>query len=94
LPTSGGNGTVRAAGHEPGLDFRVVSGSTYRLLVDLAQPSVAWSTVTTGLSGHLASPHYRDQIALWLADRYHPLWMDEADILAHHEGTTTLTPPP
>jgi penicillin amidase len=91
--TSGGRGTVRAAGHDVGLDFTVNSGSTYRLLADLGGSGRAWATVTTGLSGHLASPHYRDQTRLWLENRYHPLWMDEADVLAHLEGETTLQPP-
>lgn len=89
--TSGGTGTVRAAGHEVGLNFAVTSGSTYRLLADLSG-SRAWATVTTGLSGHLASPHYRDQTVLWRENRYHPLWLDDADILANLEGETRLTP--
>jgi penicillin amidase len=88
--TSGGWGTVRAAGHEAGLDFTVTSGSTYRLLADLSGAR-AWATVTTGQSGHLASPHYRDQAVLWRDNRYHPLSMDDRDILANLEGELWLT---
>ena len=84
---------MRATGHEPGLDFTVTSGSTYRLLADLSASGRAWATVTTGLSGHVASPHYRDQAPLWRENRYHPLWMDEPDVLAHLEGETTLCSP-
>jgi penicillin amidase len=90
--TTGGRGTVRAAGHDVGLGFTVNSGSTYRLLADLSASGRAWGIVTTGLSGHPASPHYRDQTRLWLQNRYHPLWMDEADVLAHLEGETRLRP--
>jgi penicillin amidase len=89
--TGGGVGTVRAAGFEPGLGFTVTSGSTYRLLCDLSGSS-AWATVTTGLSGHLASRHYRDQVGLWLGDTYHPLWLEEAAIVANLVGETTLGP--
>ena len=93
-PTSGGP-TVRAAGYEGSGErpFAVVGGSTYRLLADLSAPDLAWSTTTAGQSAHPASPHYRDQTALWLSDPRHPLWMGEADVLANLEGVTRLIPP-
>ena len=74
--TTGGNGTVRAAGFSTANPFRMTAGSTYRMVVDLADPARSWSTTTGGLSGHPASPHYADQTQLWLEDRYHPLNMD------------------
>ena len=90
FPTSGGTGTVRAAGFSTTTPFAMTSGSTYRMVVDLASPERAWSTTTGGGSGHPASPHYADQTRLWLEDRYHPLNMDveEADI----EGSLELRP--
>jgi penicillin amidase len=74
--TTGGNGTVRAAGFSTANPFRMTAGSTYRMVVDLADPARSWSTTTGGLSGHPVSPHYADQTQLWLEDRYHPLNMD------------------
>ena len=50
------------------------------------------ATAAGGQSGHPASPHYADQSKLWVADEYHPLLMDIADIEANLEGTLTIEP--
>jgi penicillin amidase len=92
--TTGGSGTVRAAGYDTQRPFRVVSGSTYRMVVDLADPARAWATTTGGQSGHPASPHYGDQARLWVEDRYHPLLMDAQDFAPGLEGDLTLHPDP
>jgi penicillin amidase len=91
LPTSGGQ-TVRAAGYADAGPFHASSGSIYRIVVDLAEPGLARTTTPVGQSGHPSSRHYRDQMPLWLADSYKPLWMDEADVRDNLEGTTTLAP--
>lgn len=90
--TSGGTGTVRAAGASSAQPFVVTGLSTYRLVVDLANPAQALATTAGGQSGHPASPNYRRQCALWLADEYHPLLMDRADITANLAGILTLNP--
>jgi penicillin amidase len=95
-PTSGGQ-TVRAAGYAVGegpaaTAFQATSGSIYRLVVDFAEPGRARAITPVGQSGHPGSRHYRDQAPLWLVDDYKPLWMDDADILANLEGSTTLVP--
>jgi penicillin amidase len=89
---TGGGATVRAAGYAEHGPFHVVGGSIYRMVVDFSQPGLARATTSLGQSGHPSSRHYRDQTALWLADSYKPLWMDEADVLANLEGTTVLAP--
>jgi penicillin amidase len=91
FPTSGG-ATVRAAGHGLTPPFAAISGSTYRFLADLSQPNRLLSVQTLGQSAHLGSPHYRDQTRLWLANSYHPFWMDEADVMEHLESQTTIVP--
>jgi penicillin amidase len=90
-PTTGGQ-SVRAAGYNLGVPFAVVSGSTYRFMADLSRPDALVAVQTLGQSGHLGSPHYRDQTALWLEDRYHPFWMDETDVLANLEAETVIRP--
>ena len=74
--TSGGNGTVRAAGFSTAQPFAMQSGSTYRMVVDMAEEGCARATTTGGQSGHPGSSSYADQTQLWLADEYHPLCMD------------------
>ena len=90
--TSGGAGTVRNAGFSLTPPFEVVSGSTYRMVVDLADPARARATTTGGQSGHPGSPHYGDQARLWVEDRYHPLLMDEKDYADGVEGDMTMKP--
>ncbi len=90
-PTSGG-ATVRAAGHGYAVPFAVVSGSTYRFVADLSAPDRLASVQTLGQSAHPGSPHYRDQTRLWLADSYHPFWMNEAEVTAHLESETVIEP--
>ncbi|HEY8885653.1 MAG TPA: penicillin acylase family protein, partial [Chloroflexota bacterium] len=90
-PTSGGQ-TVRAAGYALKVPFDATSGSTYRLVADLSQPDAFRTVQTLGQSGHLGSPHYRDQTRLWLENRYHPFWMNESDVLANLESETTIGP--
>ena len=92
FPTSGGNGTVRAAGPSFEQPFQAASGSTYRFLADLSQSGYAEATSTTGQSAHPDSPHYRDQVQLWLEDRRLPLQMDEAAVRADLEAETRLVP--
>ena len=89
-PTSGGSGTVRAAGFSTAQPFEVTGGSTYRMVVDMAAPESAWSTTTGGSSGHPGSEHYADQTPLWVSDEYHPLNMavERGDL----EGVLGLVP--
>jgi penicillin amidase len=90
-PTSGGQ-TVRAASYGFTPPFDVTGGSTYRFVADLSQPDQLRSVQTIGQSGQLASPHYRDQFQLWVADDYHPFWMSETDVVAHMESETVISP--
>lgn len=90
--TSGGTGTVRAAGVSTAKPFVVTGLSTYRLVVDLANPGHAMATSAGGQSGHVASRNYHRQPDLWLKDEYHPLLMDRADIDQNLAGTLRLVP--
>ena len=92
VETAGVTGTVRAAGHSVADPFVVTSLSTYRMVVDMADPAHGKATAAGGQSGHPASPHYRTQSELWLRDDYHPLLMDRKDIEANLEGRLTLNP--
>ena len=90
FPTSGGSGTVRAAGFSTEHPFAATSGSTYRLVVDMAREGWAMATTTGGRSGHPYSPHYANHVQDWLHDRYHPLVMDPQD--EDIESRLTLVP--
>lgn len=91
FPTTGGQ-SVRAAGFNLGVPFSVASGSTYRFMADLSRPDGLVAVQTLGQSGHLGSPHYRDQTPLWLDNHYHPFWMSESDVQAHLEAEIVIRP--
>ena len=88
--TSGGTGTVRAAGCGMEDLFEVTGLSSYRMVVDLGDAARSWAVTTGGQSGHPGSEHYADHIQLWLDDGYHPLLMDEEDIDRNLEGELWL----
>ena len=83
---------MRAAGVSTARPFVVTGLSTYRLVVDLANPGRAMATAAGGQSGHVASPNYRRQSELWVRDEYHPLLMDRTDVEANLAGSLSLVP--
>jgi penicillin amidase len=91
-PCPGGNGVLNQNGYAVRDRFWTTGGPHYRFLADLGEAGRAQGVNTAGNSGNPASAHYADQLADWLAGRYHPLWMDRADVEAHAEGTLRLTP--
>ncbi len=92
VETSGATGTVRAAGHSVAEPFVVTGLSTYRMVVDLSDPAHGKATTAGGQSGHPASPHYRTQTDLWLADEYHPMLMDPVDVDQNLKGRLVINP--
>jgi penicillin amidase len=56
-----------------GTDFRTMMGSSFRLVVDLADLDRSVTINTPGQSGDPNSPHYRDLFAKWAAGDYVPL---------------------
>jgi penicillin amidase len=60
-----------------GAAFEARTGAGYRMITDLASsPPTLWAVDAQSQSGHPGSPHYADQLADWLAGRYHPLSLD------------------
>ncbi|MCC7367091.1 MAG: penicillin acylase family protein [Chloroflexi bacterium] len=91
-PCPGGNGVLNQNSYAIRDRFWTTGGPHYRFLADLSPAGETWGVNTAGNSGNPASAHYADQFADWLAGRYHPLWMDRADIEANAESTQRLTP--
>ncbi|MHB8647324.1 MAG: penicillin acylase family protein [Thermomicrobiales bacterium] len=75
--------------------FAVISGASYRLLVDLSDPSKdthALASNTIGESGNVRSKHYRDQAIPWSRVRHHPLGTDAAEVAARAVNIIRLVP--
>ena len=90
--TSGTQGTLRSAGFAFSAPFEVTGLSTFRMVVDMADPARALATAAGGQSGHPTHENYRTQSKLWVADDYHPLLMDRQDIVANLGGSVELVP--
>ena len=91
-PCPGSSGVLNQNGHAVRDRFWTTGGPHYRFLTDLSEGGQTLGINTAGNSGNPASTHYADQFTDWLAGRYHPLWMDRADIVTNAEATLRLTP--
>jgi penicillin amidase len=94
LGYGGDSNTVNNGSWSTEHPFDLTWGSSYRLLVDLNDPAHARAMNSTGESGRPFTRHYDDMIRPWSEVRYHTLWTEESDILAHREGVLILTPAP
>jgi penicillin amidase len=75
----GSSATVNKMEYEEA-DFRVLHGASMRQITDFADLNASLAVLPAGQSGIPASPHYDDQLPLWLAGAYHPRPIDAAAI--------------
>ena len=95
VPSSGGFYTLdRGGGFEAPKDkpFARTHGAGFRGLYDLADPEKSRFMITTGQSGHIFSPHYRDLVPLWNNVESIPLTGSEDDLKNAGAKTLVLTP--
>lgn len=91
-PVGGGMFTVNPLQYKLAGDFRAVSGASMRHVFDLSNLERSRAVITTGQSGHALSPHYRDQVRLWLEGKTHPISLDPSRIEALGQYRFTLEP--
>ncbi len=78
LPVKGNGVTVCNTGYDP--NYLAPMGANYRLIAELASdPPGLWAVDAQGQSGHPGSPHYGNQLAEWIAARYHWLSLDRGE---------------
>jgi penicillin amidase len=92
FPVGGDNLTINKKQYPYEKPYRVNHGVSQRMIVDLSNMGGALHVLPTGESGHLKSPHYRDQIDLYLSGEYHPAWTNRADVEKNSEGILILRP--
>src|SRR5439155_12765928 len=91
LPVKGNGVTVCNTGYDP--NWGAPTGANYRLIADLAEsPPGLWAVDAQGQSGHPGSAHYCDQLAEWMAARYHRLPLDRGERAAGQGPTLVLEP--
>jgi penicillin amidase len=91
MPVKGSGVTVCNTGYDP--NYLAPMGANYRLIADLGEePARLWAVDAQGQSGHPGSPHYGEQLAEWLAGRYHALPLDPAEAAKQVVTTLRLEP--
>jgi penicillin amidase len=56
-----------------GPDWTAATGAGFRMIADLSDATTLQTIDAPSQSGHPGSPHYKDQLADWLAGNYHDL---------------------
>lgn len=67
-------------------------GASYRHIVDFADMTHSSRILPGGVSGNVMSPHYDDQIGLWLAGRTRPFVLDREAVLRDARHRLALKP--
>ena len=90
-PKGGSNLTINNNGYR-GSDFRIVSGVSWRMVLDVGNWDASWTINAPGQSGDPDSPHYRDLFPLWARDEYVPMLYSRAAVEAATEARIRLVP--
>ncbi|NKQ36401.1 MAG: penicillin acylase family protein [Chloroflexi bacterium] len=92
FPADGGNSLVNAVSWDLQAPARVNWHPSMRMLVDMSDFDASQMVIPTGQSGHPGSPHYDDQIELWLNGEYHPMWWSDTAVQSAAADTLILQP--
>jgi penicillin amidase len=92
FPAGGSKLTINMRQYPYEKPYQANLGVSMRMIVDLSNPENSLRVLPTGESGHLGSPHYKDQIDLYVSGRYHPSWTDRREVEKNREATLVLRP--
>lgn len=92
FPVGGSRQTINMKLYSYEKPYNAILGASYRMIVDFSNMNVAHHVLPTGQSGQLGSPHYKDQLDLYLNGKYHPAWLERSDIEKNAKGTLLLKP--
>jgi penicillin amidase len=91
-PVGGSNLTVNKKQYGYAEPYAVKEGASQRMIVDLARTETTLHVLPTGQSGLKGSPHYKDQLPLYLDDEYRTFQMNRDAVERQKEGTLLLVP--
>ena len=92
FPAAGGEQTVSKGAFKLTDPFRLFAAPSMRQIVDLADPTAAYTIITLGQSGQPISKHYNDQVSLWLNGGYKRETIDWNEIKNQNWDRLTLKP--
>jgi len=90
-PRGGSGNTTNANSFGPG-DFRVESGASWRMVIDVGNWDAATMTNAPGQSGDPRSPFYDNLLQGWATDDSFPLLYSRENILEHEAFRIQLVP--
>jgi len=70
FPVGGSKLTINMRHYPYDKPFHTNLGVSMRMIVDLSNPGGSFRVLPTGESGHIGSPHHKDQIELYLSGKY------------------------
>lgn len=73
-------------------DYRVIAGPSTRRLIDFGDPEHSLSVLPTGNAGHPLSPHYGDQVPLYVRGGYREVRLTAEQVAQHQRHTLDFTP--
>jgi penicillin amidase len=74
-------------------DFSVISGASFRMVIDVGNWDQSVTINTPGQSGDPYSPHYRDLAPLWASGEYVPLLYSREAVERSASTVFRLMPP-
>lgn len=90
-PKGGSNLTINNNGYR-GSDFRVMSGVSWRMVLDVGNWDASWTINAPGQSGDPGSAHYRDLFETWARDEYVPMVFGREAVEGAAEARIRLAP--
>ena len=93
LPIGGGIETVNPVPWSLTSPWESTYGASVRYIVDLARPERSLRVIPAGTSGNVMSPHYRDQVDLWMNGTYRPFLLSPEEVARDQRYVTRLVPP-
>ena len=91
-PCPGDGMTPNASAFLLSQPFEAVIGPGYRQVIDLEDPNRSFWIIAGGVSGDPRSPHYADQVPLWLEGRSLPMRFLSLEEAVKEGRTLTLQP--
>jgi penicillin amidase len=88
----GGAGNVPRAATYRKSDYRLISGASFRMVLDVGQWDASRTINSPGQSGDPFSAHYRDMAPLWAAGKYVPLLYSRPAVEAAAAEAIALIP--
>lgn len=93
VPIGGDTDTVCQIAFVPGKHYDgTMIAASYRQLIDMGNLANSKCIAPVGQSGNVESPHYSDQMDMWVKGEFKPMIWTKEQVEAHKKATFTLKP--